>query len=244
MAIKTWNATALTGGATRALDAIAISSLTDGDRAFVVASGKLYVYEFDSSATDAETMPTTTQYIRPDDYATAGVWVNIVSPIDPEMPVGTIIAWPTSTAPSGYRECNGDPVSRTETYDSLFAVIGITYGSGDASTTFNLPDYRGYFLRGWDHGAGIDDDAATRTTRGDVAATTGDNVGTRQDHAMQTHTHTVGTYPSWEGDGDNTTISSTSTGAAYNIASAAPTGVISATETRPINVNVMWIIKY
>ena len=243
MAIKTWNATALTGGATRALDAIAISSLTDGDRAFVVASGKLYVYEFDSSATDAESSP---DYIRPDDYATAGVWVNIVSPIDSEMPVGTIIAWPTSTAPSGYRECNGDAVSRTETYDSLFAVIGITYGSGDTTTTFNLPDLRGVFLRGWDHGAGVDDDAATRTTRGDVAATTGDNVGTVQDHAFQTHTHT--TYNTCDVDPDTCGSNNVSLGSngqnAASWATTAPTGVISATETRPINKNVMYCIKY
>ena len=72
MAIKSWNATALTGGASRALDAIPIASLTDGDRAFVAASNTLYYYEFDSSATDAEDSPT---YIRPDDYSTAGVWV-------------------------------------------------------------------------------------------------------------------------------------------------------------------------
>jgi microcystin-dependent protein len=53
-----------------------------------------------------------------------------------------------STAPLGYLECDGDAVSRT-TYADLFAVVGITYGAGDGSTTFNLPDLRGQFIRGW-----------------------------------------------------------------------------------------------
>lgn len=72
MAIKTWNATALTGGAARALDAIPVASLTDGDRAFVSVSGTLYYYEYDSAATDAETSPSV---IRPDDFVSAGNWV-------------------------------------------------------------------------------------------------------------------------------------------------------------------------
>ena len=49
--------------------------------------------------------------------------------------------WSTATAPSGYLICNGAAVSRT-TYAALFAVIGTTFGAGDGSSTFNLPDYR------------------------------------------------------------------------------------------------------
>lgn len=52
---------------------------------------------------------------------------------------GLIIPWSDATAPSGFLECNGDAVSRT-TYSALFAIIGTTYGSGDGSTTFNVPD--------------------------------------------------------------------------------------------------------
>lgn len=57
-------------------------------------------------------------------------------------PTGTIQAYAGSTAPAGYLVADGSAVSRT-TYAALFAVIGTTYGAGDGSTTFNLPDLRG-----------------------------------------------------------------------------------------------------
>ena len=56
------------------------------------------------------------------------------------VPTGTLLLWPTGTAPSGYLLCNGAAISRT-TYASLFAVIGTTFGVGDGSSTFNLPNY-------------------------------------------------------------------------------------------------------
>jgi microcystin-dependent protein len=52
---------------------------------------------------------------------------------------GTILPWSTVTPPSGFLECDGSAVSRS-TYAALFAVISDTYGAGDGSTTFNLPD--------------------------------------------------------------------------------------------------------
>jgi len=52
---------------------------------------------------------------------------------------GTLVPFGSTTAPTGFLDCDGTAVSRT-TYASLFAVIGTTYGSGDGSTTFNLPD--------------------------------------------------------------------------------------------------------
>jgi len=55
------------------------------------------------------------------------------------IPTGTIVPWTDSTIASGFLECDGTAVSRT-TYADLFAVIGTTYGAGDGSTTFNLPD--------------------------------------------------------------------------------------------------------
>jgi len=54
---------------------------------------------------------------------------------------GMLMMWTTATAPTGWLLCNGSAISRT-TYATLFAVIGTTFGSGDGSTTFNLPDYR------------------------------------------------------------------------------------------------------
>lgn len=68
---------------------------------------------------------------------------------------GSIVIWPLSTAPVGYLECAGQSVSRA-TYASLFETIGTSYGVGDGSTTFTLPDLRAEFVRGWDHDRGID----------------------------------------------------------------------------------------
>ncbi|MEQ8822745.1 MAG: tail fiber protein [Filomicrobium sp.] len=101
---------------------------------------------------------------------------------------GSIISWPHTTTPTGYLDCDGSAVSRT-TYSELFDVIGTSYGSGDGSTTFNLPDYRGMIWRMWDNGAGVDPDAASRTDRGD--GTTGDAVGTRQAEALKDHNHGI-----------------------------------------------------
>lgn len=64
-----------------------------------------------------------------------------------EMPVGSILPYGGSTPPSGYLLCDGTAVSRT-TYSELFAVIGTSFGAGDGSTTFNLPDMRGKFAEG------------------------------------------------------------------------------------------------
>jgi len=68
---------------------------------------------------------------------------------------GAIIMAGLGTVPVGYLECNGLAVSRI-TYANLFSQIGIVYGNGDGATTFNIPDLRGEFVRGWDHGRGID----------------------------------------------------------------------------------------
>jgi microcystin-dependent protein len=56
------------------------------------------------------------------------------------LPTGALMMWPTASAPAGYLLCNGTAVSRT-TYAALFALIGTTFGVGDNSTTFNLPNY-------------------------------------------------------------------------------------------------------
>lgn len=151
------------------------------------------------------------------------------------IPSGLVMAWPTETAPTGWLECNGAAVSRT-TYSALFAIIGEIYGNGDGSTTFNLPDYRGRFLRGWDHAAGVDPNAATRTDRGD--GTTGDHVGTLQADAFEAHTHTYNmagsTQTAQSGSGTNNLF--------YN-QTGFNTGSSGGSETRPVNINVMYIIK-
>ena len=55
------------------------------------------------------------------------------------IPTATIVPWTDSSVPSGFLECNGAAVSRT-TYSALFAIVGTTYGAGNGSTTFNVPD--------------------------------------------------------------------------------------------------------
>jgi microcystin-dependent protein len=71
------------------------------------------------------------------------------------VPAGSVVQFACNTAPTGWLKANGAAVSRT-TYASLFSAIGTTFGVGDGSTTFNLPDLRGYFSRNWDDGRGID----------------------------------------------------------------------------------------
>ena len=71
------------------------------------------------------------------------------------MPSGTVLYFAGQTAPAGWLKANGAAVSRTA-YAALFAAIGTTYGAGDFLNTFNLPDLRGEFLRGWDDGRGVD----------------------------------------------------------------------------------------
>ena len=71
------------------------------------------------------------------------------------VPSGSVFCMAVATVPSGYLECNGAAVSRS-TYAVLFAVIGTAYGTGNGSSTFNLPDLRGEFVRGFDNGRGVD----------------------------------------------------------------------------------------
>ena len=70
------------------------------------------------------------------------------------MPTGAILPYGSSVAPSGYVLCNGTAYNRT-TYADLFGVIGVKYGVGNGSTTFNVPDTRGRFLAGWDAGTSV-----------------------------------------------------------------------------------------
>lgn len=149
--------------------------------------------------------------------------------------VGSSIIWHTATPPTGYLECDGAAVSRT-TYAGLFAVLGSAYGAGDGSTTFNLPDLRGEFLRGWANGQTTDPDRANRTDRGD--GVTGDSVGTKQSDQYKNHTHTyqrttyTGNQNSYSEQSGNPSDTSGSTGSSGG------------NETRPRNTYVMFCIKY
>jgi len=99
-----------------------------------------------------------------------------------QTPAGTVIYSARSTAPTGYLHANGAAVSRS-TYAALFAAIGTTYGSGNGSTTFNVPDLRGEFLRGLDSGRGVD------SGRGLGSAQGGQNAS--HDHSVSGSTSTT-----------------------------------------------------
>lgn len=68
---------------------------------------------------------------------------------------GQVAYFARSTAPIGWLKANGATISRTA-YSDLFSAIGTSYGSGDGSTTFTLPDFRGEFFRSWADGSGTD----------------------------------------------------------------------------------------
>lgn len=148
----------------------------------------------------------------------AGTWAAAV-------PVGSVTMYAANTAPSGWLECNAAAVSRT-TYAGLFAAIGTVFGTGDGSTTFNLPDMRGEFARGWDNGRGIDPARA---------------FGSAQADELEAHVHSV--QPPAASDDTASGLTTTGTGGVETITpyNTASTG---GSETRPRNIALMFIIKY
>jgi microcystin-dependent protein len=166
-------------------------------------------------------------------YYTGSAWAAVSSAL-----TGSVVAYVSETVPSGYLECDGSAISRT-TYAELFAVIGELYGQGDNSTTFNIPDFQGQFLRGWDNSAGTDPDAATRTAQATGGAT-GDHVGSEQGFANQAHTHSTGLVFATDEPNGGSGVAVRTQGSQ---ATGAATGATS-TEARPTNVYVMYIIKY
>ncbi|HYG80222.1 MAG TPA: tail fiber protein [Pyrinomonadaceae bacterium] len=109
----------------------------------------------------------------------------------PNVPIGTILPYAGAvntpgSIPEGWRLCNGDPMSRTDAA-ALFGKIGTSWGKGNGSTTFNLPDLRGRFLRGVDGGSGNDPDATARVNRDNQVV--GGLVGSLQPDALQNHSH-------------------------------------------------------
>lgn len=109
--------------------------------------------------------------------STTGKWTNANPSSD--TPAGAIVPWVVATAPSGWLMCNGAAVSRT-TYATLFSVIGTTYGAGDGSTTFNVPDLRGRVA------VGQNPNDATFTNLG---ANGGEKAVTLTESQIPSHTH-------------------------------------------------------
>ena len=114
--------------------------------------------------------------------------LNVVS----QVPVGSVITFAGSTAPSGWMLCYGQAVSRSD-YSALYNALGTTYGIGDGSTTFNIPDLRGRVAAGKDDMGGS---AASRLTStvlsasNTLGATGGAQTVTLTSSEMPSHTHT------------------------------------------------------
>lgn len=89
---------------------------------------------------------------------------------------GTIAFFSANSAPTGYVKANGAAVSRS-TYAALFSAIGTTFGSGDGSTTFNVPDLRGYFPRGWADNGSIDSGRSFGSSQTATSFTSNGGVG-------------------------------------------------------------------
>lgn len=108
------------------------------------------------------------------------------------VPIGTMAMWGNVAAPDGWKLCNGDVVSRV-TYQALFNVLGTTYGAGDGSTTFGLPDLRQRFPLGL---------AAAGT--GSTLGATGGAID--HTHTGPSHTHTLPATTDAGGDHDHSGV--------------------------------------
>jgi microcystin-dependent protein len=151
------------------------------------------------------------------------------------VPTATELLYAGDTAPAGFLMCDGTAVSRT-TYASLFAVIGVRHGSGDGTTTFNVPDARGRFVRFTDGTAGRDPDSGSRTAM-NTGGATGNNVGSVQEDEFESHSHSYSTFEQPNG--------ALGTGASRGINGAGSTNTAAngGNETRPKNFYTNLIIK-
>ena len=154
------------------------------------------------------------------------------------VPVGSIMPFAGTNVPNGWLLCNGDAISKSA-YSNLFTIIGISWGGGNGTTTFNLPDLRGQFLRGVDGTGGIDTDKANRTAKY-TSGNTGNSVGSYQEDEIRAHYHTY--QNDINGPPYNHDLPYTAGGSNYRTNStSSSTG---GSETRPVNAYVNYIIKY
>ena len=107
------------------------------------------------------------------------------------IPTATIVPWSDSSIPTGFLECNGTAVSRS-TYADLFAIIGTTYGSGDGSTTFDLPDLQDNVAVGKSGTKNLASTggANTVTATGNVGGSTAN--ATLSESQLASHSHNLG----------------------------------------------------
>lgn len=140
------------------------------------------------------------------------------------VPVGTVIDFAGPTAPDGYLECDGSAISRT-TYPILFSIIGTSWGTGDGSTTFNLPDLRGRTTIGDGTGtAGGATAHAFASTGGDERMPSHAHGHTNPTVTLPNHVHSMAhTHTINHGHGNNISYSVTSSGSCTITSSGAHT---------------------
>lgn len=168
--------------------------------------------------------------------ATAGslLWSAVDS-----TPPGQIGWFARNTPPTGWLEANGQAIDRSN-FKNLFDAIGTTFGAGDGVTTFNIPDLRGEFVRGWDNGRGVDNNR---------------NFGSNQNDDLKSHNHQI--FVDFNGEnayGQTTSlnvggasITGAKRGGTYSYVNGESTQLVSLTggnETRPRNVAMLVCIKY
>lgn len=159
--------------------------------------------------------------------------------VDSLVPAGIISAYGGTAVPTGWFLCDGSEVSRT-IYAALFANIGTNFGPGDSFSTFNLPDFRGMFLRG----AGIH--GSLKDANGDYY--TGNSVGNHKNDSFQGHEHTVpgeirpqGTATNLRELGGSATSNADTIATVTDGSNGTPRTDV---ETKPVNFSVNFIIKY
>ena len=168
------------------------------------------------------------------------------------VPTGSVHIMATTTAPSGYLKCNGAAVSRT-TYADLFAIIGTTWGEGDGSSTFNVPDLRGEFVRGWADNSSVDSGRSFASSQSSAnlqhnhtATATSTVTDPGHNHVyIDQQAHNEGYRPWKAGDNDcgqrNKNTSNAFTG--ISVSTSVSVANDGGSEARPRNIAMMYVIK-
>jgi len=160
--------------------------------------------------------------------------INTPAVIPVEVPAGAVSMFAMDTAPAGWLKANGASISRT-TYADLFAAIGTTFGSASGST-FNVPDIRGEFMRGWSDGRSIDSGRVFGSVQTDAIRNITGVVGVAAQTSGFVGAFETGTSTSRLGGGQDFTTQRIE----FDASNVVPT----ATENRPRNIALLACIKY